>query len=157
MTSTCIGGRFIFDFYSIACVFPIRQRTLNIDIIDKYVQYLSKNGMHGILVNGMSGEGMTLRVDERKLVAEEWMKAARKYQMPMMLNIGGADIADVYDMAQHAEKLGVDAVLILPDFFYHPHTEEDMVQYMQDVAQYCPSRPMMYYHVPMMINMHSKT
>lgn len=125
-------------------------------MIDKYVQLLKQKGMHGVMVNGMTGEGMTLRIDERKRLAEEWMKATRKHQLVMMLNIGGAPVADVWDMAEHAEKLAVDAILVLPDLFYWPRSEEDLVNYMRDIAVYSPSRPMMYYHIPMMTGVRRK-
>lgn len=118
-------------------------------MIDKYAQHMKSKGMHGVMVNGATGEGMTLKLDERKKMAEAWITAAKKHQLKMLLQIGGADIADVYDMAKHAEELGVDAVLLLPPLFYRPYTEEDLVHYMREVAQYVPSRPLLYYHIPM--------
>lgn len=125
-------------------------------MIDKYAQYMKSKGMQGVMVNGATGEGMTLRVEERKRLAEEWLKVARKHQLTMLLQIGGADVADVYDMAEHAEKIGVDAVLVLPPLFYRPYTEEDLVHYMLEVAKYVPSRPLLYYHIPMFTKVRRK-
>lgn len=112
--------------------------------------------MHGVMVNGMSGEGMTLRVEERKRLAEEWFKVAKKHSLKMLLNIGGTNVADVYDMAEHAEELGVEGILVLPDLFYRPTVEEDMVMYMRDVAAYAPNTPLLYYHIPTMTNIRCK-
>lgn len=50
----------------------IHRRTINYDVIDKYGQYLKSKGIQGVLVNGVTREGTTLRVDERKRLAEEW-------------------------------------------------------------------------------------
>jgi len=125
-----------------------KKRTINYDMIDKYAQYMKSKGMHGVMVNGATGEGLTLRVEERKRLAEEWLKVARKHQLSMLLQIGGTNVADVYDLAEHAEKIGVDAVLLLPALFYRPYTEEDLVHYIREVAQYCPSLPVLYYHIP---------
>lgn len=125
-------------------------------MIEKYAEYLKKKGMHGVMVNGFTGEGMTLQVDERKRLAEEWFKVTRKYQLTMLLNIGGAAVADVYDMAEHAEKLGVDGLLLLPDLFYRPMFEEDFIKYMRDVSKYAPSRPILYYHMPWMTKVKRK-
>lgn len=44
------------------------------DTIDQYCEYLKNNGIGGVLVNGTTGEGTCLRVDERKKLAEEWQK-----------------------------------------------------------------------------------
>lgn len=125
-----------------------KNRTVNFDIIDKYAQLLKQKNVQGVLVNSASGEGLTLRVEERKRLAEEWLKVARKYQLAIILNIGSSNVAEVYEMAEHAEKIGVDAILVLPDLFYKPIFEEDLVHYLKDVAQYAPTRPMFYYHIP---------
>lgn len=113
-------------------------------------------GMHGVMVNGMTGEGMTLTVDEHKKLTEKWFEVTRKYDLKMLVNIGGLDLADVYELAEHAEKLKVDAVMVLPDLFYHPTTEEDLLYYLKDIYAHMPTRPMFYYHIPMMTKVHCK-
>lgn len=42
--------------------------------VDAYCQYLSVNAVNGVLVNGTTGEGTCLSVDERKKTAEAWQK-----------------------------------------------------------------------------------
>lgn len=126
-----------------------KKRTINYDIIDKYAQYLKQKNITAVLVNSITGEGTTLRVEERKRITEEWVKAARKHQLVCVVQIGGASIADVYDLAEHAEKTGVDAVIALPDLLFKPSCEEDLVHYLKDLAQYCPTRPLLYSHIPM--------
>jgi N-acetylneuraminate lyase len=66
----------------------------------------------------------------------------------MVLCIGGCDVADVYDLCEHAEKIGVDCITLLPDLFYKPRIEEDLVEYFKDVCKRCPTRPIYYYHIP---------
>lgn len=125
-------------------------------MIEKYGQYLKTKGVHGILVNGTVGEGTTLRIEERKRLAEEWLKVARKNGLIMLLAIGGVGIADVYDLAEHAETIGVDCIVLLPDLYYNPRVEEDLVEYIKDVAKYSPTRPILYYHVPQYTNVRCK-
>lgn len=125
-------------------------------MVDKYAQFLKSMGMMGIMLNGMTGEGMTLTMDERKKLTEKWMEATRKYNMKMIVNIGGADLPEMYEMAEHAEKLKVDAVMLMPDFFYRPRTEEDLVMYLKDIMTRMPTRPMFYYHIPVMTEVYSK-
>lgn len=97
-----------------------------------------------------------MTVEERKRLAEEWLKIARKYGMHMILSIGGTDISDVYDLAEHAEKINVDAIVLLPDLFYKPATEEDLVEYFKDIFKYAPTRPFYYYHIPEHTNLYRK-
>lgn len=126
------------------------KRTINYDVIDKYAQYLKSMGMHGVFANSMTGEGMTLTVDERKKLAEKWFEVGRKYEMKVCVNIGGVPLPELYELAVHAEQCKFDAVMVLPDLFYKPKTEEDLVDYLKDVMKYVPSVPMFYYHIPMM-------
>lgn len=137
-------------------LFEITRRSVNYEVIEKYGHQLKLKGIHGILVNGAAGEGTTLRVDERKRLAEEWLKVCRKNGIVMMLAIGGVGIADVYDLLEHAERIGVDAVVILPDLFYKPNVEEDLVDYIKDVTKHSPSRPIYYYHIPELTSVRCK-
>jgi dihydrodipicolinate synthase/N-acetylneuraminate lyase len=141
-----------FQFKGLICpVFtPFTQdkTTIDWDVIERYGQYLKTKGVHAVLVNGTVGEGTCLRVEEHKRLAEEWLKVCRKHGLIMMLTIGGVGIADVYDLCAHAEKIGVDCITLLPDLFYKPRIEEDVVDYLKDVVKHCPTRPIYYHHIP---------
>lgn len=65
-----------------------------------------------------------------------------------MVHIGGTSIANVYDLAEHAEANKADAVICLPELFFKPTNEEDLVDYLKKIAEHCPSRPFFYYHFP---------
>lgn len=119
-------------------------------MIDKYCHHLKSMGMHGVMVNGMTGECTTLTMMERKKLTEKWLEVTRKYDMKMLLNIGGSDLTDMYEMAEHAEKLRVDAVMVMPDLFFKPCVVEDLVMYIKDICMRMPTRPLFYYHIPMM-------
>lgn len=111
--------------------------------------WLKQKGVTAVLVNGTTGEGTTLRLDERTRITEIWLESCRKHQMLCMTQIGGTNITEVFELAAHAERISVDAVLCLPDLFFKPVIEQDLVAYIKEVAQYCPTRPMFYYHIPM--------
>lgn len=128
--------------------FENNRRTINFDIIEKYGNFLKQSGVHGVLVNGVTGEGTTLRVEERKQLAEEWLRVTRKFGLKMMLAIGGVGIADTMDLAEHADKIGVDAIVLFPDLFYRPKIEEDLVEYMKEIVKYTKNTSVYYYHNP---------
>lgn len=99
-------------------------------------------------MNGTAGEGVCQRIDERIRSADEWLKSCRKYDLKCMVHIGGTSVAGVHDLAEEAEKSGVDAVLCLPEMFFKPTCEEDLVDYLKKIAEHCPTRPLFYYHYP---------
>lgn len=133
-----------------------KKYTINYDVIDKYAHHLKTIGMHGVMINGMTGEGMTLTMDERKKLTEKWLEVTRKYEMKMIVNIGGLNLPETYELAEHAERMKVDGVLLLPDLFYKPKTEEDLMMYLKNIMTYMPTRPVFYYHIPMMTDVYCK-
>lgn len=141
-----------FQFRGLMCPvftpFTDDKKTINYNVIERYAQFLNSKGVQGILVNGITGEGTELRLDERRRLAEEWLKVCRKYGMTMLLCIGGCPITEVYELCEHAEKIGVDCIVLLPDLFYKPAIEEDLVEYIKHVVRFCPTRPIYYYHIP---------
>uniref|UniRef100_A0A1L8DCV7 N-acetylneuraminate lyase n=1 Tax=Nyssomyia neivai TaxID=330878 RepID=A0A1L8DCV7_9DIPT len=124
------------------------QEIIYYNIIDPYAKWLKEKGIDAVLVNGTSGEGMCLSQQERMGTTEEWHRACKKYGMTLMVQIGGAAFVNVAELAKHAENLGVDAVLCLPELYFKPKNEQELVRYLANVAKNCPSTPLLYYHIP---------
>ncbi|XP_055857478.1 N-acetylneuraminate lyase B-like isoform X2 [Episyrphus balteatus] len=135
------------------------KRTIRVDNIDGYAKFLKSEGIHGVLVNGTTGEGPVLNLVERKLVTEKWWEAAKKYDLTLMVQIGGAALPDVIELAIHAESLGVHAILCLPELYFKPKNVEALVEYFKLISKYCPNTPLLYYHIPMFVglNFHMPT
>lgn len=123
--------------------------TVNLDIIDDYAKSLTVRGVKAVLVNGTTGEGMLLNLEERKQVAEKWKQACIGNNITLMIQVGGAPYPDVIELARHAEQLNVDGILCLPELYFKPKTPEALVEYLQHVALHCPNTPFFYYHIPM--------
>lgn len=128
---------------------PFRGDEINYDIIPKYVEFLKSMQVRGILVNGTSGEGMSLNVIERKKVTQKFFDACKHFDVVMMVQISGCPFADVIELARHAEEIGVHGVLCLPELYFKPKTVEHLVKYLKDIASQCPITPLYYYHIPM--------
>lgn len=133
-----------------------RNKSVNCEVIDSYAKYLKQKKVEAVLVNGTSGEGMLMNVVERKQVTEGWKKACDANDIVLMVQIGGAPYPDVVELAIHAEKLGVDAVLCLPELYFKPKTPEKLTEYLKNVAINCPNTPFFYYHIPMFSDVNSK-
>ncbi|XP_026743029.1 N-acetylneuraminate lyase-like isoform X2 [Trichoplusia ni] len=111
---------------------------------------LQKNRINGILVSGTTGEGMSLNVKERKELLEAWVSAAKPLGTKVIAQIGGAPLPDVLELAKHAKKLNVDGIMTLPELYYKPKNEHQLVEYLEEVSKAAPTLPLIYYHFPVM-------
>ncbi|XP_022913066.2 N-acetylneuraminate lyase-like [Onthophagus taurus] len=140
----------------IAPVFTVinERGVINTEIIPKYAKYLSDNGIKGLLVNGTSGEGMSLNVTQRKVLAEKWMEVSKETKQHIMIQIGGAPLPDVLELAKHAEKIGANSILCLPELYFKPTSIHQLTNYLKLVAEAAPKTPLLYYHIPGFTNVY---
>ncbi|XP_075982956.1 N-acetylneuraminate lyase-like [Anticarsia gemmatalis] len=136
----------------LAPVFTPMNETGNVDlqVIPIYMAHLNKHRINGILVGGTTGEAMSLSVEERKALLEAWMLAAKPLGAKVIAQVGGAPLPDVLKLAKHAEKIQVDAIMTLPELYYKPKSVYQLVSYLETVSKAAPTRPLIYYHFPMM-------
>lgn len=121
---------------------------VNYDAIEPYAKLLKAKGISAVLINGTSGEGMILSVGERKKLAVKWSEVCKKLDLLLMVQITGCPFPDAVELAKQAASLNVDGVLCLPELYFKPKTIEKVVDYLNDLAAYCPSVPLYYYHIP---------
>lgn len=107
-------------------------------------------------MHGSTGEFQALSLEERKSLAEAWMVAGKREKLHVMIQVGGCSIQDAIKLAAHAEQIGADSILSLPELYFKPTKPEQLIDYMQQIAKAAPNTPLFYYHVPMWSNVTSK-
>ncbi|ENN72860.1 N-acetylneuraminate lyase [Dendroctonus ponderosae] len=125
-----------------------RTKDVSYELIKPYVKFLKACGVKGILVNDVVGEGMSLSVTERKKLLDYWAVHCKEYGIFLMVQIGGVPLRSVYELAMHAEKTGVGAVVLLPDLYHRPETHLDLIRYIKTVSNHTGSMPILYHHFP---------
>ncbi|XP_066603956.1 N-acetylneuraminate lyase-like [Prorops nasuta] len=128
------------------------KKTLNLSVIPQYAQYLLQKGIKGILVNGTTGEGPSLSLQERKSITEAWVDAVKTTKQYLMVQIGGCPLPDVLELAKQAELLKVDSLLCLPELYFKPSNSQEVIDYLKIVGVAAPNTPLLYYHIPMLTN-----
>jgi len=73
--------------------------------IGDYAMMLQKNGIIGVFINGSSGEGYMMTVEERMKLAEKWISVVDK-EFKVIVHVGSTCIKDSCKMAQHAAEIG---------------------------------------------------
>lgn len=98
-----------------------------------------------------------MTVSERKKTVEKWSEVCRKYEISLMVQIGGnLPFIEVANLAAHAESLKVDSILCLPELYFKPKKEEDLAQYLSNISKHCKNTPLLYYHIPMFTGVNRK-
>lgn len=122
--------------------------TVNLHAIPAYAQYVLQSGYKSILVGGTTGEHMTISVADRKKVIDSWMAAVKPTGIHVQVQVGGAPIADVLELAKYCQSVGVDSILTMPELYFKPKNADELVSYVELVAQAAPKLPLLYYHNP---------
>lgn len=122
---------------------------LALDRIDQYASFLIDNRLQGLFVAGTTGESLSLRTEERKALAEVWVRSA-KGRLRVIVHVGHNCLDEAQELAEHAQTVGADAVSAMPPCFFRPENLEDLVGWCAAIAQAAPKLPFYYYHIPSM-------
>ncbi|KYN02246.1 N-acetylneuraminate lyase [Cyphomyrmex costatus] len=95
---------------------------------------------------------MSMSIAERKLVTEAWVRAVKETKQHLMIQVGGAPLPDVIELAKHASNLRVDSILCLPELYFKPTTPKELIEYLEIVGKAAPKTPLLYYHIPLLTN-----
>ncbi|MFD5224215.1 dihydrodipicolinate synthase family protein [Microbacterium sp. NPDC058342] len=109
------------------------------------VDRLVQAGIHGLVPTGTTGEFTSLSIDEHKSVTEAYVRAAAG-RVPVVSGVGALSTPKAIELAQHAEAVGADAIMLVPPF-YDPLDFPALSRFVRDVAESI-SIPIVYYNVP---------
>lgn len=141
----------------IAAVFTpfLEDGEINPAIVPQYAARLKQQGVSGVFVNGSSGEGMMLSVQERKTLAEAWM-AHQDDSFKIVIHVGSTSVKISQDLAAHGQSLGADAIACMAPSFFSSSDVNVIVEYCRLVALSAPDLPFYYYHLPVITGAHIK-
>jgi len=122
--------------------------SLNLAMIEPYVQHLLSLGVKHAFVNGTTGEAHSLTVDERKAVAEAWIKHGRSKLDKIIVHCGTGNLVETKELIKHAAGIGVDCVAVVGPTYFKPANLADLIEYCAEAAKEAPNTPFMYYHIP---------
>lgn len=131
---------------------PMQQNgSLNVDLVPEYYHFLKNNGVTGAFICGSTGEGVSLTMEEKKMVADAWAQASRgDNDFKVMLLLGGTCIADCIELAQYAQKIGLYAVSFTAPFYFKPANAQMLAACCKAIADAIPGMPFYYYHIPVL-------
>ena len=119
--------------------------TLNLEKTTGFIRHLIDKGVHGIFVAGSTGEYTLLSLEERKALFERSVEAVDG-KVPLLAGSGHNSTRLAIDLSQHAEKAGVDAVVVSLPHYPRP-TEEGLYEHYRQIAD-AVSIPVLVYNWP---------
>ncbi len=127
---------------------PLREDgALNLDLVPAMVDFLERAGVTGIYICGSTGEGMSLAGEERRAVAEAYVRAAEG-RFKTIVQVGHNSLVEAAQLAAHAQQIGADAISATPPCYFKVDSVELLADCMAQVASGAPELPFYYYHIP---------
>ena len=130
----------------VALVTPFK-KDLSIDFIalSKLVEFNIVNGVDYLVINGTTGESVTVSREERKRIVEV-IVSVNKGRVPLVLGLGGNNTAAVIEEISSSDLTNIDAILSVAPYYSKP-TQEGFYQHFRAISVASP-KPIILYNVP---------
>jgi 4-hydroxy-tetrahydrodipicolinate synthase len=110
-----------------------------------HVEWQISEGSSGLVPVGTTGESPTLSHDEHKRVVELCVEVAKK-RVPVIAGAGSNNTLEAIELAQHAEAVGADALLVVTPYYNRP-TQKGLIAHYKAIAE-AVSLPIIIYNIP---------
>ncbi|NXX15562.1 NPL lyase, partial [Podargus strigoides] len=122
---------------------------VNLSMIGQYVDYLvSEQNVKNVFVNGTTGEGLSLTIQERKQLAEEWVCQGKDKLDHVIIHVGALSLPESQELARHAAAIGASGIAVIAPCFFKPTNKDELIAFLQKIASEAPAVPFYYYHIP---------
>lgn len=129
---------------------------IDFDLFEKNLQAQSKAGVSGVIIGGSLGEASTLTNEEKKQLFLKAKEVLPK-DIPVVINIAEQVTKVAVTLAQEAEELGADGLMLLPPMRYAADSHET-TEFFRSVASATSLSIMLYnnpvnYKIPITMEM----
>jgi 4-hydroxy-tetrahydrodipicolinate synthase len=128
-----------------ALVTPFRNGAVDVGALEKLIESQIAAGITGLVAVGTTGESPTLSHAEREDVIRTTVRVA-KGRCTVLAGTGSYSTRDATDATRAAEKIGVDAVLVVAPYYNKP-SQEGLFRHFSTIAE-SSSLPVMLYNIP---------
>ena len=128
-----------------ALITPMKNGVVDEAAFRKFVAWQIKEGSHGLVPVGTTGESPTVTPDEHKRLVSICVEEA-KGKVPVIAGAGSNNTAEAIEYATHAKKAGADAALIVVPYYNKP-TQDGIYAHYKAIAD-AVDIPIFVYNVP---------
>jgi len=116
------------------------------DLLRELLDFYVEQGLHGVLVNGTTGEWFSQSAEERRRTVETAIDAVGG-RIPVIVGCTAYTANEVIAFARHAMDAGAAGFASTPPPYCKPFPDETYAFY-EDIANGLPDAPMMIYNWP---------
>ena len=128
-----------------ALVTPFKNGDIDEKAFRDLVNWQIAEGTNGLVPVGTTGESPTLSHEEHYEVVE-WCIAEARGRVPVVAGAGSNSTKEAVALAQHAEKSGADAVLVVTPYYNKP-TQEGLYHHFKAIND-AVGIPIIVYNIP---------
>jgi 4-hydroxy-tetrahydrodipicolinate synthase len=123
------------------------KKDLSIDFtaLSKLVEFNIANGVDYLVINGTTGESVTVSKEERQRIVDV-IVSVNKGRVPLVLGLGGNNTSAVIAEILSSDLTHIDAILSVAPYYSKP-TQEGFYQHFKAIALASP-KPIILYNVP---------
>ena len=129
----------------VALITPFKNNLLDQDCYISLIHHHLKNGTSGLVPAGTTGESPTLNHKEHQRVIELCVQES-KGKIPVIAGTGSNSTEEAVSLTKYAEKVGVDAALVVTPYYNKP-MQEGLYQHFKTINDNC-SIPIIIYNIP---------
>ncbi|MGC8872035.1 MAG: 4-hydroxy-tetrahydrodipicolinate synthase [Caldimicrobium sp.] len=129
----------------VALITPFKDGKIDEESFRNLIRWHLKEGTHGILVSGTTGESATLSKEEKKRLFAIALEEA-KGKVPLIAGTGTNDTKKTLKLTKMAEELGMDACLLVTPYYNKP-TQKGLYEHYKYIATQV-NIPIILYNVP---------
>ena len=130
----------------VALVTPFRKEgEVDFNALQKLVEFQIENGVNYLVVQGTTGESVTL-TDEEKVSVLEYIIDITKNRVPIVLGVGGNNTSNVVQQIKKFNSYSIDAYLSVSPYYNKP-SQAGIVAHYGQIAQ-ATDKPIILYNVP---------
>ncbi len=123
-----------------------KEGNINPQGVRALTEYFVEKGVKGVYVNGSSGECIYQSVEDKKIVLENVMEAA-KGRLTVIAHVACNNTKDSMELAKHAQAVGADAIAAIPPIYFRL-PEYAIAKYWNDISSAAPDTDFVIYNIP---------
>ena len=113
--------------------------------LEKLVEFQISNGVNYLVVQGTTGESVTLN-DEEKVAVLEYIVEINAKRLPILLGLGGNNTAEITEKIKYFSSYEIDGFLSVSPYYNKP-SQNGIYQHFKEISL-SSSLPIILYNVP---------